>query len=789
MADNKAEIVLDGDISPLRQKLREAGQAFKTAGQDAETAFGNATGPLKLLQEKFVAIAALLAVGAVFKEAIRQTEAFSEESIKLGRALGIAADEASVLREALAVNNTSQDEFVAAGKGLTKQLRENESGLNAMGLKTRDAAGQLRPLNELVLDAITVVNGYKAGTDRAVAGQVAFGKGFEMTSNLATMTTAKLGETKSIMQGLGMVASTESVAAWETYDDAANKSNLTLRGLYVTIGKAVIPALASLAEWFISIGPAAATVLRGVIGGLISVFWGLRTSAVMAFEAIGAAAFTVAEPIRAIGAAFIKLMQGDFQGATDEILNIPERLTAAWSGGWDNVVTEATKARDAMWNLFAEGTPLAKPDVSGKSAGDLLKDKGDTKTAADPSLMGKYEAELALKKNAYEQENVLRQFSKEQELAFWQDKLASIDKTSKDGIAIEKRAANLSVEIRRQSLKEQRDLDSVMIDHRRNAALAQVEAEAQAAGFARDNGEINQRQMIALDMEYARRRFEIEYQAQLDRIELSKNDPNVSPAARAQLNEQLLAMESQYQLRRNQLQQDKGKADNSMGAVWEDAGTAFGAMAGNLLTKATTLQQQLASVFGSIYQSFVTNLVSKPLGDWIAGQAKLLAVKMGFIAQEKAVDAGASAAKIATKAAETTTVVAANAAEAGAGAAASQASIPFVGPVLALAAMATVFAAVMAMGSKKSAARGYDIPKGLNPMTQLHEEEMVLPQQYANVIRGLAGNTPAAESSSSGPVHFHVNTMDVRGVKDFLKQNADVMAPGLRQLARNFTKP
>ena len=102
---------------------------------------------------------------------------------------------------------------------------------------------------------------------------------------------------------------------------------------------------------------------------------------------------------------------------------------------------------------------------------------------------------------------------------------------------------------------------------------------------------------------------------------------------------------------------------------------------------------------------------------------------MGFTTAEKGMEAAGAAATIGIKTAESTAVVAANAAGAGAGAAASQASIPIVGPGLALAAMAAVFAAVMALSSRKSAARGYDIPKGLNPVTQLHEEEMVLPQQ------------------------------------------------------------
>lgn len=42
--------------------------------------------------------------------------------------------------------------------------------------------------------------------------------------------------------------------------------------------------------------------------------------------------------------------------------------------------------------------------------------------------------------------------------------------------------------------------------------------------------------------------------------------------------------------------------------------------------------------------------------------------------------------------------------------------------------------------AEASAEGGYDIPGGKNPITQLHEREMVLPKQQADVIRGLASN-------------------------------------------------
>ena len=100
--------------------------------------------------------------------------------------------------------------------------------------------------------------------------------------------------------------------------------------------------------------------------------------------------------------------------------------------------------------------------------------------------------------------------------------------------------------------------------------------------------------------------------------------------------------------------------------------------------------------------------------------------------------------------------------------------------------MAAIFAAVTSMGKKRSAMGGYDIPKGLNPMTQLHEEEMVLPKQYANVIRGLSGGKAGeGNESSMQPLNVNITSPDARGVRDLLLSNPDVLAEAIRKAHRN----
>ena len=90
MAENKAEIVVDGDVSPLRQKLRAAGSDLKQFGDEGKSSIEGIGAPLAALQSKFIAIGAVLAGGAVFKQAVSAAAEFTEESLKLGNALGIS---------------------------------------------------------------------------------------------------------------------------------------------------------------------------------------------------------------------------------------------------------------------------------------------------------------------------------------------------------------------------------------------------------------------------------------------------------------------------------------------------------------------------------------------------------------------------------------------------------------------------------------------------------------------------------------------------------------------------
>ena len=122
-----------------------------------------------------------------------------------------------------------------------------------------------------------------------------------------------------------------------------------------------------------------------------------------------------------------------------------------------------------------------------------------------------------------------------------------------------------------------------------------------------------------------------------------------------------------------------------------------------MITGAQTWRSALASIFQQVADAFLQQIVIQPFQQWMAMQVRMLAMKLGFIQQEQTADVAASAAKVAQKTTETTAVVSMDAAKAGAGAAASQASIPS-SAGLAIAAMVAMVAARCWAGSRSSRA-------------------------------------------------------------------------------------
>ena len=422
---------------------------------------------------------------------------------------------------------------------------------------------------------------------------------------------------------------------------------------------------------------------------------------------------------------------------------------------------------------------------------------GGSGAAQDP--MQGWEEEIKAQKLAHremQRETLTHQeWDLAREAAYWREKLATVDAGSKTGLKLREKILTLEDQLSKQSTEAKMN----QVAEWEKLDKHKLEMEKDAADQALSEGRISQLERLDLEIEFENRRYQIAYDALQERIALAEQDPTYSQTAIDKLKAQMAELGQGHERtqaknegkRESQRQKD---APNVMEMlqdggknVWQEAQQQMGQAFSAMLTRTQNFRTAMNNFFKSMGQTFIQEMVRKPLMGMMQRMVQESAIYKMIFGTKETLETAAAAKTAATKATETTSVVTANATQAASGAAASQASIPYVGPILAVAAMAAIMAAVMGLmggggGSQTtttttripSAAGGWDIPAGINPLTQLHENEMVLPAEHAQTIREMAGQSGGDDSTiiinSTGGDFIHK--------KDFAKL--------LKQMKRDF---
>jgi hypothetical protein len=832
-------------------------RAMEGAASVTQQATANIKGHLEgvgkafdVVQKQLLVLAAVVAGGAFFKDAIAESQKLIGETMNLSKRLGMTAEDASALNTALGDIGSDSDTYIGAFDKFAKQLRTNEDGLKAMGLQTRDASGHLRDSNTLFQEAVAVVGTYKPGLDQTTAAQTLFGKGVEDVMKLQKLNNQVLEDARKKNEELGLVVTKEGVEASKAYKMAMNDVGDVLLAVKNVIGQAVMPIFAELGNLFAEAGPQFVAIFRGALTALTLVFRGLqatvKTVAAGVFEFIGQTVDQLGHLSELMGA----LMSGDFKGAADAW----DRMKARYAQGIRNVVNAGREAfsdaSDAwggdMGRIWGKGTAVAAPKGGGKTMGEFGKDGG--KKGKTEDRMGQWEAELSEQKLAISEraraEGAFRQMSKQEELAYWQEilsrgglthkeLLAVRKKVAEDGLAIDKQA----FETRMEDLKAERDqagqnfaersrlaaqsyaetvskygeqskeakkaYAEILAEHRAFIAQARVledsAAEARrekaAAGIELERialqervslGDVTRAEALQAEQQFEQRLYDIKAKALQERLALIDTDRD--PVAREQVSRQIEQAEAQHQQRMAQLRsQSTIEAGKGFSGMVSSMQSGWGSLLAKMAQGQMTLGGLMRGLFTNTMQ-VVTQTMGQLVAKWAVQRLGLASLEKMIMGEQVAQQATASSAVVGKKATEATAVVGANAAEAASGAAASVSSIPFAGWAMA----AGVFAATMAMvmgatSSIKSASGGYDIPAGVNPMVQAHAEEMILPAKYANLIRGMADGGGDTGGGGGGSLAVSVTAMDSRDVVRSLARGG-ALSKAMAKAHRNFQK-
>ena len=824
MSDDKINVIIGANLAELIEGMRAGAEAVEAGTLQMKGALAGLNAAFETAMAPLLAFMAVLQGGHFLGEAIGATVDMNKEATKLGRQLGVSANEAGALAIAIEKVHGTTEGYSAAATMLTRQIKNNEDGVKAMGVQTRNADGSLRNMQDIMMSAIDTLKGYKEGTDRNLAAQTLFGRGAANLGPILKLTSEAMEEAKKKQEELGLTITKEGQERVAKYRDAMTEAKEVMEAVKVAIGNAVLPMFTALGEWFANNGVTIVNAFRvameylgEVIDGvasIIGVFWDAVSEVFKALaeaveQVFGKATVdkivTFGNALKIVQIAFL-ILKDNVQLLLDVVVMFVE-VTIAGLQGWANTV-KALLALDfagakAAWNAgmkaqedrVHQGVEKIKADLAGVApeiakvwnastpketpANDTPKKGGKSYTGTDDTaekaklkaLMDGLEHELQLEKQKdlekSVQTNQNNQMTLAQEAAFWGAKLKEQTNGSEAYNAIQKKYDAAHLADLAQRFQREQALGAELLAGQEAQALAAVNQRQVMADRDVQLGLTTNAQKLEQDRQFETQRYNIQSNAIAQRMALLKSDPNSDPASYAKLLDQKLALEAAYQSKLTALETQSELARTQ---VQRQASQTISQSWGQAMGQLATGQASFASTVRSMWQgvvSAVANAIAQMIEHWLMTQA------MAFITS-KAAKTTAAAGQIAS-----------NAGVAASGAIAATALIPFVGPGLAPAAGAAAFSEAMAFMPTAAAARGFDIPQGVNPVTQLHQREMVLPADLADNVRNLTG-----AKGAHGGVTFHIHAIDGRSTRAWLTNGGgDEIIKHLQRANRNFQGP
>jgi hypothetical protein len=807
----------------MREASYKMASAVKESTEKMHSEFEKVTGTLEKMKGAMIAFAAVAAGGAAFKQAVDASVEMTKSANALGKSLGITATEASILNVALDDVYLSSDTINTANAKLTKTLGSNEAAFTNLGVSTRDANGHFRSSLDIMLDTNTHLLKFKEGIDRNIEGQKIYGKSWAEVSGILKLTAAGMEESKAKAEQLGLVVGQENVEATAKYRAAMNDVHDVLQATEKAIGDALLPVLTQLGEWFSSAGPGLVLIFKGAIGGLTAAFHVLIFTVKMVTDILFASFKTIVDGAMVVGDVVNKVFHGDFAGAYNAAKEGAHALVNNVKDGFREIQSDAEETNKKIGDLFSAPTATGAKGEGAQSDG---KDPKEKKAKAATSRVSDWKEELTVMLD--ESQNYFKD-SLADELKFWTSKLALAKNNKKERQAVEheifalhKKQAQEELQNEIADLKAQSEayaaggvdririageiatkigdkygieskeyktalldmakaaqehqkqldkLEELHLERIKDHAIAELEIKRDSIKQQLTLGEITTTQSLVALQKLAEEEYQIELKSAQDKAELIVGDV----VAKQQAYDKIEALAEKHRL---EMKKISGQMAVEQKTMWDKnfapISSAFEKTVGGIIQGTTTLQKGLANMFKSIALEFA-NMGVKMVVQWISNEArKTMATVSGVAARTTAETTGAAASTSVGGMAAIKNIMN-SAYESMAGAYKAIVGIPFVGPYLAPVVAAGAFAAVAGIaGSVASAEGGYDIPSGVNPMTQLHEKEMVLPKAEAEKIRNLDNGG----IGGSGITHIHTSGGDFIHKKDLAKL--------LKQMNRNF---
>jgi hypothetical protein len=345
------------------------------------------------------------------KESIRKAVENADKMDELAEAIGISVEKLSGLRFAADLSGISLDSLstnlVKLGKAMTESVSEPSGTaartLQAMGVSATDAAGELRPINDVLLAIANKFQTYEDGAAKITLATNLFGRAGAAMIPLLNQGESGIARLSAEAARLGLTLDTKTVKSAAAFNDALTKMGRVWDGIIMQLTAKLVPVLETVANWMVNLNNKSQTLQYG-LAAVEVVIKSLVTTGIIAkamFEALVAQIGTLVNVLKMLASA-------DLTGAWEALKQGPTETTAAVQKAIDSFKELWGLAAQAPTQLapVAEAMPqVAAPVVAGANAmRDAMREWKDEARAAMDAIVNAptetYIAKLAAIKKA-----------------------------------------------------------------------------------------------------------------------------------------------------------------------------------------------------------------------------------------------------------------------------------------------------------------------------------------------------------------------------------------------------
>lgn len=477
MADEAAEVKLGADTKPasdamqaaaqsiaaslqnMSEKLNNFGRTNKTVSSEAiknnadlsrsflemkesiKGGFDAIVGVMERFRGVMAGLALAIGGGALFKESIKALLDEEQAVLNLENVLGLASDKATELAVALKLAGSSSEAYTQTALHMGRVLKTQEEDFKAIGVQTRDAAGNFLPLETIMQNSFTTLQEYKSGTDQAEVAMRLFGRSVAGVYDLMVRLPEATKRAKELVAQLGIEMGPERQAQIEAYRLEVNAVKVMFEELEQKIGEAVLPRMEAMAVWIGEHGPAAMQVLSVAIQGVMTVFETLGATVATIVIYASAKIENFATTAVAAWQVIKEAASGNFGAIPGIVAAANAKIEANSKAAAESVVATWTDARAKIAKLWSDDKHESVPGHGPLGSGGKTAPAMAKGTTGDASEMAGWEAVLKSSESGYNnlklQQGSFEVWSVEMTRDYWQQVLDFATLSAKDRQAVE----------------------------------------------------------------------------------------------------------------------------------------------------------------------------------------------------------------------------------------------------------------------------------------------------------------------------------------------------------------